>query len=49
MTNALFLECNFDSPIFGGGGWNENFRYDWSWYLARTKGGEWELLTWGAP
>ena len=52
--NTLAEECivfrmQFRSPIFGGGGWNENFRYDWSWYLARTKGGEWELLTWGAP
>ena len=46
---CIVFRMQFRSPIFGGGGWNENFRYDWSWYLARTKGGEWELLTWGAP
>ena len=37
------------SPIFGGGGFNSNFRYDWSWYLARTENGEWVVLTWGVP
>ena len=46
---CIVFRMQFRSPIFGGGGWNTNFRYDWSWYLARTEGGEWELLTWGAP
>lgn len=46
---CIVFRIQFRSPIFGGGAWNSNFRYDWSWYLARTEGGEWELLTWGAP
>lgn len=46
---CIVFRMDFRSPIFGGGGWNANFRYDWSWYLARTAGGEWELLTWGVP
>lgn len=46
---CIVFRMQFRSPIFGGGGWNGNFRYDWSWYLARTEGGKWELLTWGAP
>lgn len=46
---CIVFRMQFRSPIFGGGAWNANFRYDWSWYLARTDGGEWELLTWGAP
>lgn len=51
---VVYKECivfrtRFRSPIFGGGAWNANFEYDWSWYLARTDGGEWDLLTWGMP
>ena len=48
-TECIVFRTRFRSPIFGGGAWNANFEYDWSWYLARTEGGEWELLTWGAP
>ena len=48
-TECIVFRTRFRSPIFGGGAWNPNFEYDWSWYLARTEGGEWELLTWGAP
>lgn len=46
---CIVFRMHFRSPIFGGGGWNPNFDYNWSWYLARTANGEWELLTWGAP
>lgn len=48
-TECIVFRTRFRSPIFGGGAWNANFEYDWSWYLARTEGGEWDLLTWGAP
>ena len=48
-TECIVFRMRFRSPIFGGGAWNPNFEYDWSWYLARTDGGEWNLLTWGAP
>lgn len=48
-TECMVFRTHFRSPIFGGGGWNENTVYDWSWYLARTQNGEWELLTWGVP
>ena len=48
-TDCIVFRMRFRSPIMGGGGWNANFEYDWSWYLARTQDGEWELLTWGAP
>lgn len=46
---CIIFRMQFRSPVFGGGAWNANFKYDWSWYLARTEGGKWELLTWGAP
>lgn len=48
-AECIVFRTRFRSPIFGGGAWNANFEYDWSWYLARTEGGEWELLTWGMP
>lgn len=48
-TQCIVFRMRFRSPILGGGAWNPNFVYDWSWYLARTDGGDWELLTWGAP
>lgn len=48
-AEAIVFRMSFRSPIFGGGGFNSNFRYDWSWYLARTENGDWEVLTWGVP
>lgn len=46
---CIVFRTSFRSPIFGGGAWNANFKYDWSWYLARSQNGTWELLTWGVP
>ena len=46
---CIVFRSSFRSPIFGGGAWNANYKYGWSWYLARTENGEWEILTWGAP
>lgn len=52
-TDKKFEECivftaNFHSPKEGGGAWQADYEYeDYEWYLARVKGGEWELLTWG--
>lgn len=48
-VECIIFRTRFRSPIFGGGSWNRNFVYDWTWYLARTVSGEWQLLTWGAP
>lgn len=46
---CIVFRMQFRSPLFGGGAWNANSVYNWSWYLARTGNGPWELLTWGAP
>jgi len=36
------------SPKEGGGAWEPDYEYsDWQWWLARTDGGEWQLITWG--
>ena len=31
----------------GGGAWEANEEYTWSWWLARSEGGKWKLMTWG--
>lgn len=44
---TIAFVMKFQSPKEGGGNWNPDKEYTWSWYLARTKGGDWEVLTWG--
>lgn len=48
-TECIVFRTYFRSPIFGGDGWNENHKYNYSWYLGRIKDGEWVLLTCGVP
>ena len=48
-SESIVFTSYFRSPVFGGGTWNANDLYSWSWYLARTNGGEWEILTYGYP
>ena len=38
---------SFRSPKNGGGAWNANEEDTWSWWLARSEGGTWKLMTWG--
>lgn len=42
----VFDSC-FRSPIINAGAWEPNTIYTWSWYLARTDNGSWELLSCG--
>jgi len=47
-TQCIAFTSNFHSPVLGGGAWNTNEEYrGWTWYLGRTEGGAWELLTYG--
>ena len=46
-TDCIVFTSVFRSPVFGGGAWNANSIYTWSWYLARAEGGEWEEVTHG--
>ena len=46
-SESIVFTSYFCSPIFNAGAWNPNDLYSWSWYLARTNGGEWEILTYG--
>ena len=52
-SNEPFAQCimfksTFHSPTNGGGAWEADMEYtDWQWWLARSDGGAWELMTWG--
>ena len=41
---CIVFESVFRSPLFGGGGWNANSIYTWTWYLGREYGGEWVVV-----
>lgn len=48
FTQCIMFESDFRSPKNGGGAWNADTEYtDWEWWLARSEGGEWKLMTWG--
>ena len=46
-SESIVFTSYFRSPIFKAGAWNPNDLYSWSWYLARTNGGDWKILTYG--
>ena len=48
LTQCIEFLSDFNSPREGGGAWQADYEYnDWQWWLARTDGGSWQLLTWG--
>ena len=47
FTQCIVFESSFFSPEKGGGAWEAGQEYTWSWYLARSEGGKWKLMTWG--
>ena len=48
FTQVAEFLSDFTSPKEGGGAWQADYEYDgWQWWLARTDGGDWQLLTWG--
>ena len=47
-TQCIEFVSDFHSPLEDAGAWEPDMEYtDWQWWLARTDGGSWELLTWG--
>lgn len=47
-TQCIEFLSDFHSPKEGGGPWDSDSEYtNWQWWLARSDGGNWELLTWG--
>lgn len=47
FTQCIMFNGSFRSPKKGGGAWQPNEEYTWSWWLARSEGGEWKLMTYG--
>ena len=47
FTQCIMFNSSFRSPKKGGGAWEANEEYTWSWWLARSEGGEWKLMTYG--
>ena len=41
---CVVFESVFRSPVFGGGAWNANSIYTWTWYLGREYGGDWVVV-----
>ncbi len=48
FTQCIMFKSNFHSPLNGGSGFNSDEEYtDWQWWLARSEGGQWKLMTYG--
>lgn len=48
FTQCIVFNSSFHSPKTDSGAWNPDEEYtDWSWWLARSDGGEWKLMTYG--
>ena len=48
FTQCIMFKSNFHSPLNGGSGFNPDEEYtDWQWWLARSEGGQWKLMTYG--
>ncbi len=47
-AECIVFKSAFRSPLKSRfGAWNANRLYTWDWYLAREKGGQWEIVTEG--
>lgn len=47
-TQVIEFISDFHSPKSNAGAWNPDQEYTgWQWWLARSDGGKWQLLTWG--
>ena len=48
FTQCIMFTSSFHSPKDAVGAWEPDHEYtDWQWWLARSEGGQWKLLTWG--
>ena len=48
FDQCIMFTSDFHSPKDGGGAWNPDEEYtSWQWWLARSDGGKWKLMTWG--
>lgn len=48
FTQCIAFDSSFHSPKTDSGAWNPDEECtDWYWWLARSDGGEWKLMTYG--
>ena len=48
FTQCIMFDSSFHSPKKDAGAWEPDEEYTgWSWWLARSEGGKWQLMTWG--
>ena len=48
FTQCIAFNSSFHSPKTDSEAWNPDEEYtDWSWWLTRSDGGEWKLMTYG--
>ena len=48
FDQCIMFTSDFHSPKNGGGAWNPDEEYTgWQWWLARSNGGKWKVMTWG--
>ena len=48
FDQCIMFTSDFHSPKNGGGAWNPDSEYTgWQWWLARSDGSKWKLMTWG--
>lgn len=48
FTQCIMFESSFHSPKRDSGTWNADQEYTgWQWWLARTDGGPWKIMTFG--
>ena len=48
FDECIIFKSSFHTSKHGNDGFNPDEDYEgWSWYLARSNNGSWQLLTWG--
>lgn len=47
FTQCIAFHSSFRSPKNGGDAWDPDTEYTWTWWLARSEGSDWKLMTYG--
>lgn len=47
FDRCIVFESSFRSPKNGGGTWEKNSEYTWTWYVAKGSLGGWQVVNYG--
>lgn len=47
FTQCIMFESRFRAPKRATGGWTAGEEYTWQFWLGRSDGGKWKLMSWG--